>query len=161
MLHYLFSLRGRINRAKLWLWCLISALVAVAAMLLRFFAKLDPVLHQSLQYGSVALNILLLWPALALTLKRLHDRNKGPIWLIPFWAFPYAFSAAVLFIVFTPAVSAKYLNPEFVNWIRAALVAGYAMILWAFIELYCLRGTRGENRFGPDPLDAEQKPASP
>ena len=24
--------------------------------------------------------------------------------------------------------------------------------LWAFVELYCLRGTEGENRYGPDPL---------
>jgi uncharacterized membrane protein YhaH (DUF805 family) len=25
--------------------------------------------------------------------------------------------------------------------------------IWAFVELYCLRGTVGENRFGPDPLN--------
>jgi len=24
--------------------------------------------------------------------------------------------------------------------------------LWAFVELYILRGTVGDNRFGPDPL---------
>ena len=24
--------------------------------------------------------------------------------------------------------------------------------LWAFVELYCLRGTVGDNRYGPDPL---------
>jgi uncharacterized membrane protein YhaH (DUF805 family) len=24
--------------------------------------------------------------------------------------------------------------------------------LWAFVEIYCLSGTVGDNRFGPDPL---------
>ena len=24
--------------------------------------------------------------------------------------------------------------------------------IWGFVELYCLRGTVGDNRYGPDPL---------
>ena len=38
----------------------------------------------------------------------------------------------------------------------AGLALGIAcatlIFLWVFIELYCLRGTTGDNRFGPDPL---------
>jgi uncharacterized membrane protein YhaH (DUF805 family) len=30
--------------------------------------------------------------------------------------------------------------------------AGYALSLWALVELGFLRGTAGENHFGPDPL---------
>jgi uncharacterized membrane protein YhaH (DUF805 family) len=31
---------------------------------------------------------------------------------------------------------------------------GFAVLVWAFVELGCLRGTLGPNRFGPDPLVA-------
>jgi uncharacterized membrane protein YhaH (DUF805 family) len=36
----------------------------------------------------------------------------------------------------------------------AILLSGIASLigLWAFVELFCLRGTIGPNRFGPDPL---------
>ena len=30
--------------------------------------------------------------------------------------------------------------------------AGTIISLWAFVELYCLPGTTGSNRYGPDPL---------
>ena len=32
--------------------------------------------------------------------------------------------------------------------------------LWAFIELGCLRGTEGPNRFGPDPLEDYERPGA-
>jgi uncharacterized membrane protein YhaH (DUF805 family) len=35
-------------------------------------------------------------------------------------------------------------------------LAALAMLAWAFVELACLRGTTGENRFGPDPLERAQ-----
>jgi uncharacterized membrane protein YhaH (DUF805 family) len=33
-----------------------------------------------------------------------------------------------------------------------ASIAMIVLVIWAFIELGCLRGTPGPNRFGPDPL---------
>ena len=29
---------------------------------------------------------------------------------------------------------------------------GLGLSVWGFIEMFCLRGTQGPNRFGPDPL---------
>jgi uncharacterized membrane protein YhaH (DUF805 family) len=34
-----------------------------------------------------------------------------------------------------------------------------AISIWAFIELGCLRGTRGTNAYGPDPLAVRPKHA--
>jgi uncharacterized membrane protein YhaH (DUF805 family) len=34
-----------------------------------------------------------------------------------------------------------------------------AISVWAFIELGCLRGTRGMNAYGPDPLDVRRQRA--
>jgi len=31
-------------------------------------------------------------------------------------------------------------------------VISFAISVWAFVELGCLRGTVGPNRYGPDPL---------
>jgi uncharacterized membrane protein YhaH (DUF805 family) len=31
-------------------------------------------------------------------------------------------------------------------------LVAFVLCLWGFVELLCLRGTRGPNRFGPDPL---------
>ena len=32
-------------------------------------------------------------------------------------------------------------------------LAAFAVGVWAFVELGCLRGTIGPNRYGPDPLE--------
>jgi uncharacterized membrane protein YhaH (DUF805 family) len=31
-------------------------------------------------------------------------------------------------------------------------LGGFGILIWAVIELGCLRGTPGANRYGPDPL---------
>jgi uncharacterized membrane protein YhaH (DUF805 family) len=38
----------------------------------------------------------------------------------------------------------------------ALRLVAFAITVWAFVELYCLRGTTGPNRFGPDPLATPQ-----
>jgi uncharacterized membrane protein YhaH (DUF805 family) len=32
-------------------------------------------------------------------------------------------------------------------------LVSFAITVWAFVELGCLRGTVGPNRYGPDPLE--------
>jgi uncharacterized membrane protein YhaH (DUF805 family) len=44
------------------------------------------------------------------------------------------------------------------DWLDSPNVAFFVSLLgavlsaWAFVEIFCLRGTRGPNRFGSDPL---------
>jgi uncharacterized membrane protein YhaH (DUF805 family) len=85
----LFSFEGRIGRQTYWL----------GALLLIVFAAIGGVLEGAAGSDGPALGIiwrlLLLWPNLALTVKRWHDRDKSGWWiligLIPFigqlWAF--------------------------------------------------------------------------
>jgi hypothetical protein len=35
-------------------------------------------------------------------------------------------------------------------------VAVFVLMIWGFIEIYCLKGTRWTNRFGPNPLPKVQ-----
>ncbi|MDH4289059.1 MAG: DUF805 domain-containing protein [Aquincola sp.] len=79
----LFSFDGRIGRRTWWLWG-VAALLGLglyATVLLR-------VAGLSAATTETTVNVLLLWPALALSVKRWHDRDKSGWWvlvaLIPF-----------------------------------------------------------------------------
>jgi uncharacterized membrane protein YhaH (DUF805 family) len=134
----LFSFSGRINRAPYW---------AVTVSLIGILLVLAVIIGAATQIFGPAILILLvifyipaLWIGLAIAVKRLHDRNKSAWWLLVFYLVP-----AILQGVGqqTGDVTGSIL-----------LVAGFAITIWAFIELGCLRGTVGPNQYGPDPLDA-------
>jgi uncharacterized membrane protein YhaH (DUF805 family) len=63
---------------------------------------------------------------LAIGIRRLHDRDKSGWWILLFYWLPGA------------------------AWLLYAVA--FALSAWGFVELGCLRGTAGPNRFGPDPL---------
>jgi uncharacterized membrane protein YhaH (DUF805 family) len=37
-------------------------------------------------------------------------------------------------------------------------LAGFALTIWGFVEIGCLRGTTGPNTYGPDPLLQPRRP---
>ena len=96
--------------------------------------------------------------------KRLHDRNKSAWWLLIFvvlpivlqisffWGFPDRMAHFQAVIEAMRQHQPPPLPP--VESQVASIGRGVATLigLWAFVELYFLRGTTGENRFGPDPL---------
>ena len=71
----LFSFDGRINRAKYWLAQFIFAILGIVVSLLVILtAELAIVLW-------VIYSIVIIWPALAVAVKRWHDRNKSGWWI--------------------------------------------------------------------------------
>lgn len=66
---------------------------------------------------STVVALVLLYPSIAVGVKRLHDRDKSGWWLL---------------LLIVPVIG----------------------IIWYIVEAGCLRGTVGQNRFGPDPLAA-------
>ncbi|MFL6831331.1 MAG: DUF805 domain-containing protein [Xanthobacteraceae bacterium] len=86
----------------------------------------------------VILYIPLIWIGLAIGAKRLHDRDKSAWWLLVFYAAPGILSTAGNRL-------------EDVGFIILHVIS-FAISVWAFVELGCLRGTPGPNRYGPDPL---------
>jgi uncharacterized membrane protein YhaH (DUF805 family) len=144
---YLFSPRGRINRAKYWLFVLVSIaimVVLIAVMSLVWAGQLyDSRGGVGFPVGAmVAIGIVylvLVIVGIFVGIKRLHDRDKSGWWLLVF-----------------------YLVPMVLSWISAILsrdgigilfaLGSLAISIWAFVELGCLRGTVGANRYGPDPL---------
>jgi uncharacterized membrane protein YhaH (DUF805 family) len=171
---FLFSFESRINRAKYWYAVFASSAACLAflsvvafaiggifgskvksvhADLFDFLSKL-PSFPFTISFRDAAptpaatvlfyvtgspIFVVSVWFLAAATIKRLHDRNKNGWWIIPFFIVPG-------------------LLDKLSNWIddpTAALFVnaiGSGLGVWCFVELLCLKGTRGPNRFGPDPL---------
>lgn len=73
---YLFSFEGRIGRLQFWIFLVIAILVLIFGPLI--FGGGDP-FKQGLI--SLCLLFLLLWPSLAIQVKRWHDINKPGYWV--------------------------------------------------------------------------------
>ena len=164
---YLFSFRGRINRAKIWLFFLILVIayivfglvlnVAFGASLISFLMMLGTRPAALFAGGAVALPLILFglfyalmfYIGLAVSAKRLHDRNKSATWLLVFIVLPLILNIVGAIVAPTDlSTGVPNTNP-----IKIVLsLASVAISLWAFVELYCLRGTTGDNQYGPDPL---------
>ena len=93
---------------------------------------------------SGAMFMALALPCYFLAIKRLHDRNKSGHWL---WLFCVAPGALNLLGKLAAAQGAPPVG-------MAIMLAGVGISIWGFVEIVCLRGTTGPNRFGPDPLEA-------
>lgn len=75
---------------------------------------------------------------------RLHDRDKSAWWLAVFYLVP-----GVLGQLAKAAWSAGAAGTA-LHYILA--LAAFALTIWGFVEIGCLRGTAGSNTYGPNPL---------
>ncbi len=110
--NYLFTrFEGRISRQPFWIATLIFWAVnwGLAGISYAIFGE------YAANIVILVVPLVLLYPALAVGIKRWHDRDKSGWWML---------------IVLVPVVGP----------------------FWYLIECGFLRGTAGENRFGPDPL---------
>lgn len=163
----LFSFHGRIRRRDWWLCSIALVLVQMLATRLTdtvlfgptadlqagayiawFFAE-PPV--SGAHWSGLALGVVFLWPALALTLKRARDRNRRGRelvaiqlagmtgYLLPNAAFESARRAmdAAEWLAAVPVIA----------WVAVVLIAS----LYQLVRLGFLEGTRGPNRFGQSP----------
>jgi uncharacterized membrane protein YhaH (DUF805 family) len=116
------NFNGRAPRSAYWWVVVFNILVAIVAMILdnvlglTFSMAMPTGETLSMGYGYIYLLTMLglLIPNLALSFRRLHDRDKSAWWLL---------------LCFIP------------------IVGGIVLLVW-----FCMRGTVGDNRFGPDPL---------
>jgi len=82
-------------------------------------------------------------------LKRLHDRGKGAQYLWLFLFCPLVFSIIVAVYFITDAYRHSSITPIGIIGYAGLFITG----IWMFIELVCLRGTVGGNKYGSDPLE--------
>jgi len=124
----LFSFKGRICRSEYW--------VKAFPILFVYHILVWLIVNTETNLVRRGISILLfslisLWPSLAVSTKRLHDRNRSGL-LLSTLLLP------VLGIIFE---------------IRLITFFGIIFCIWLIIEMWFLKGTEGENRYGPDPLN--------
>ena len=162
---YLFRFDGRICRGEFWfgLVCLLCGLILVlllvAALIFTIsdtksfdlnvddvFKIVDPAAWRQLHAIELPILLiqiagtgLLLWIYLAISIKRLHDRNKSGWWMMAFFAYPGLYNQ------FADRLPDSY-------WLVPFALAAAILPFWGFIEMGVLRGSPRDNRFGPDPF---------
>jgi len=144
-------LDGRINRAKYWLGSIVTGLIFVAITIPLIFAQglpEDPEDLKSSLWWLPILQLIFLYPWTAIMVKRLHDRNR-PSYFAAFMVVPILISMATNFLGLTGDAE----HSGALDWILGVIILGVG--IWFFIELGCLRGTIGDNQYGPDPLAAQ------
>ena len=136
----LISFRGRAGRNEY----LRAYMITFAGFLLS--APVAPVLGSlfgsTVFFASIGLTAAALYAlivlCLAVSVRRLHDRDKSGWWIVPYWALPTLFVSAGLH------VSGGAAGPllQFIGYLLAGAV---------FVELGFLEGTKGSNAHGQDP----------
>ncbi len=142
-----FGFSGRINRGKYWLAVLIFVIISLVMATIGYFAEEA----MAFQLLNLVVSIGVLVSSIGVGIRRLHDRDKSGWWLLLFYLVPSLMSAigAAFFFYGIGAEASGSIIASVIFF-----VIGFAVLVWAFIELGCLRGTLGPNRFGPDPLVA-------
>lgn len=155
---------GRSRRMEYWMWVLFQFLIGLAYWVLvaafagagvmtgdisGLFAAGGAVLLITLLYFLLGLVFFI--PNLAVTVRRLHDTNRSGWWILA----PMVPYLVIIFVTMGTLASA---GPKPDQTTLGAmgiviLVAGLAMLVVGIILLVflLLEGTRGPNRFGPDP----------
>ena len=139
--YILTALDGRIPRSQWWAGLILLAVIGIVLALVIAWA-FGPTTFGLLL--TLALQLVLIFPSYAISAKRFQDRDKpGNL----------AFIGIGLGIVQTLGRLLGLSDPlqlTAFDWILslALLIVG----IWYLIELGCLRGTAGENAYGPDPL---------
>jgi uncharacterized membrane protein YhaH (DUF805 family) len=148
---FLLSFTGRVNRQKWWLFFVVPSALVLAAtvgLLLLAYSHL-PITDNEMIALFLVPYAIIMYVGAAVGAKRLHDRNKSGWWQLLLVALPIALNVADQL----PGLA------EF-KFVYVFGLVSLAISIWWLIELGCLRGTSGPNRYGPDPLAAEPNPSS-
>jgi uncharacterized membrane protein YhaH (DUF805 family) len=159
-----FGFQGRFNRARYWLHSVLAFAVAFILQLIAIYMFPIPdqliLIFKSETLQKIILGIIgaapmvtFVYISTAISVKRLHDRDKSGWWGILYLALP----ALIFFGIVTGAQSGS-------DWSTALLIPFLILLVVTFVELACLKGTSGPNQYGPDPAPAPKpaiRPAKP
>jgi len=142
---------GRISRRTFWLGFLVMAVIGVAVGL-GLLAILPSGAGLKIVQLIVLAAMCYIWAAVVV--KRLHDRNKPAIPYAVIFLGPAILNSVMkVFLIGHTAVDVAGIEVAVPG--LPALIVSYVSIavsLWMLVELGFLKGTSGDNRYGPDPL---------
>ena len=148
------NFKGRAQRSEYWWFTLFSIVVSV---ILGIIASVVPVLT----FLEWVYSLAVLLPSLAVTVRRLHDTER-PAWLLLVYL---AIALAWIIGGIVLAVIDGIQNPEVLDadiqessgFIPYVIICGLISLagVVTLLVLCALPGTRGPNRYGPDPLQPD------
>jgi uncharacterized membrane protein YhaH (DUF805 family) len=145
---YLYtSFDGRINRKPYWLAAILLAVVGIGLAFL-LGAAMATIGTSALVFATLLIQLILLYPSVALMVKRLHDRNH-PGWWAAFIMVPVVLQSVTNLL----GITGDPFNMGPLDYVLTLVIV--AVGIWFFVELGCRRGTAGPNDYGPDPLGGE------
>jgi uncharacterized membrane protein YhaH (DUF805 family) len=160
MLNFLFNPNGRVSRVQFWMWFIfpqvVLSFVAQAADAAIFGVTMSPNFASEPFDAAVAppvfgftlvVGLFYLWPSIAVSVKRFHDRGMTGWWVL--WFGLIIFGGAFFAIASAVGASVSGQSTGALP-LLGGLLAGGAMIT-QFVILYVLPGAAGANKFGPDP----------
>ena len=164
----LFDTKGRISRSQFWVGFIMLAVVASIISLFVFIVLavlynvegveavskqvLDPVSASLI--ANALLFLLFFFPSLALFVKRFHDRNQKATVLYLFYGLFLTFMFLIGDLPRNEAAGGELEG----NAALSVGLGGIVYVLCGMVGLYLLiicgflKGTKGGNQYGPDPL---------
>jgi uncharacterized membrane protein YhaH (DUF805 family) len=150
--------QGRSRRMEFWMWVLFTLIVGLVLGIVDGIVGLRlggaPTATPGMPAGLAlfsSMGILgLIWslatlvPNLAVAVRRLHDTNRSGFWLLLPIA-PYAIGLVLMAV----AVASQNFGLIGIAGILTLIGLICAIVLLVF---YCLPGTPGPNKYGPDPI---------
>jgi len=136
-----FTIKGRATRLDYWRFQLTLAVIGAGLWILTVFATM---LGGWLGVIPFLFTIPLLVAGICMAVRRLHDRNKSAWWLALFTFGPFMLLAPGHYIQ-------QDTSPLIVLAVALLALIGLGLDIWGWIEIGFRRGTKGENRFGPEP----------
>ena len=151
---------GRSRRMEFWMWQLFNLIVyigfAVVSMMLlgggMMMAAGDPNAAATAGGGALILfalyaiyGLAVIIPSIAVAVRRLHDTNRSGWWIL---------LPVVPYVVMIAGVGGVAASPDAAASGGAIVMLGMAALVVTGLVLlvfYLLEGTKGPNRFGPDP----------
>ncbi|MEQ1769300.1 MAG: DUF805 domain-containing protein [Devosia sp.] len=178
MLLALFGFNGRLNRAPFWGYSLLLVVVIVIVQLVIVSSVLAPqmaVLMEQVGSGNtptaqdflgmfsgmapklgwlaIIIQVVFSFPAAALSVKRRHDRDKSGLDVWIYIGLSIVISVLQLLGIGMTTGEVRgvaVMMPD--TWMQVVQLALVIFGLYLFIVLAFLRGTIGQNSYGPDPL---------
>jgi uncharacterized membrane protein YhaH (DUF805 family) len=153
MLAFYFSPMGRMTRKDFWLKYVIP-IVVIGIVVSIADQALFPEMLLTSDTGPIAaiVNLVVLWPTIALTTKRFHDRNMSGWWQLLFNV-ALGVGGVVIAMAMRAGGGPENLPPD----AAPTILTGLAIILVAagteLVILGFLPGTKGRNDYGDDPLN--------
>ena len=168
---------GRASRAEFW-WFVLFVVILFAVLYFLLLGSLvtagadaedAPSTGLLAVVGVSGIIMFLLWlllliPSIAVQARRLHDTDRSGWWLGGFYLLYAVYIALWFGSVGSLAMgmgggdlTTAGSSSAFMGLMIAAMIVGFVLFIYMVVLLvfYCMPGTPGANRFGPDPYGAD------